>query len=258
MRERLPDVLGLGGDGIRSVCVCGSYARGDFMGGSSDLDFNVFLEDDTDSTTGQQAIRDLAASLLKGRTLQSHNPNQFDWLVLPWASLPKRGEEVHVPKDRPHFPLLNVFLFDYIEHLLVLWGRDPREVLPAAPNFRRLAGEWFDSVPTTRERYVREGNEWRIPFNAFKSLLVAQALFGERTLDKRRLMELYTANVPEFSMKDFGCRMIRDRLAARYPETPCQFAPYGEYVAFEDALSDVVKAELAQTPSQGPSARNDG
>ena len=56
MRERLPDVLGPGGSGIRAVCVCGSYARGDFMGGSSDLDFNVLIEDDTDATLIQRSF----------------------------------------------------------------------------------------------------------------------------------------------------------------------------------------------------------
>jgi len=254
MREALPAALGTDSEWIWPVCVCGSYVRGDFIEGNSDLDFSIILQPgmrdrgfrvwEIDSTPGGKAIRELVGSLLKGRTLCSHNPHGFDWVVVPWESLPKSRSEIHLPNGAPHLPLFSIFLFDYIENLEVLWGTDPRTILTDPLPFSVLAEAWFDSIPVSRQRHRDEGNECRIPFSAFKSIQIAQVLFGEQTLDKRRLLELYQTHVPDFRLKQFGCQVIRDKMEQKYPDKPCQFAPYDDYAAFEDELSQVVKQWL--------------
>ncbi len=252
MGDQLPQALGLDGMGLWSVCLAGSYVRGDFIEGNSDLDFHIIFQPGSDERTihdlntslGYAAVRALVTKLLRGRALRSHNPSGFDWVTTSWESLPKRGDEVHVPRGRPHLPWFHVFLFDYIENLLVLWGTDPRDIMADPPHPELIATEWFDNVSFAHERHRRTGEDWRIPFTAFKSIQVAQIVFGERTLDKRRLLELYEAHVPDFVLKDFGSRMIRDKMTQRYPEKPCVFAPFERYEEFEEVLGEVVVAEL--------------
>jgi hypothetical protein len=50
-----------------------------------------------------------------------------------------------------------------------------------------------------------------VPYNAFKAIQYAQIFFGKRTLDKRKLLELYRQYVPlEFRV----CRYIDRHRAA--------------------------------------------
>jgi hypothetical protein len=235
---------------VRSVCVCGSYVRGDFIDRNSDLDLLIVLSPhraDTGGVPENEAVRDvqaMATRFLASRVLYSHNPRQFDWLVAPWEAIPKRTEDHRIPDGRPGIALLGVFAFDLLDYLNVLWGDDPRTAMATPPPLNRLARGWFDSIGAARDRYGRASQPWRIAFSAFKSAQVAQIVFGEQTLDKRRLPELYRQYVPDFPLKAFGQRMITDKLEARYPDRPCQFATWDEYASFEDELAALAKAHL--------------
>ena len=250
LKEQLPQLLDEDCRGLWSVCICGSYVRGDFMDSNSDLDFHVVFEPGSRESSepyeseGFSAVKGLVDHIVAGRKLFGHNPDQFDWLMSSWESLPKRQADIQIPGGRPMTPLLNIFLFDYLENLLVLWGTDPRSVMPDPLPFATLATGWFRGVKTARNRYLNAGNEWRIPFGAFKSIQVAQIVFGERTLDKRRLLELYTDNIPEFRLKEFGCRIIRDKLGQSFPDSPCEFAAWEDYADFEDELAELVLDHL--------------
>jgi len=251
MREQLPKVLGSDGKGLWSVSVLGSYVRGDFFDGNSDLDFHLVSQPNHSDTEGPcfsdgvLAVKGLVERILDGRVLYSHNPYQFDWVTSSWESLPKSQADIHIPDGSPTITSLNIFLFDYMENLLVLWGNDPRKIMPAPLNFEILARGWFDSALVARQRYRDEGNEWRIPFRIFKSIQVAQIVFGQYTLDKQRLLEFYEKHVPDFPLKQFGCRVIRSKMQSKYPEYPAQFDSYDVYGHFEDQLSEVVERKLA-------------
>ena len=267
LKQQLPACLGDDGKGLWSVCVCGSYVRGDFMERNSDLDFHLVFEpgsdasSDPDGSDGFLAVRKLVDGLLAGRKFVCHNPNQFDWTTSSWESLPKRQADIHIPDGSPMNPLLNMFLFDYIENLLALWGTDPRSLMPKPLPFVVLAKSWFGSVQIARDRYLGAGNEWRVPFSAFKSIQVAQALFGERTLDKRYLSDLYKRYVPDFPLKEFGCRIIRDKVEQTFPDHPCEFAPWQDYAAFEDQLSELTLAGMqmpVKDSEQADSGSRDG
>ena len=249
--RRLPQTLSPDGKGLWSVCLFGSYPRGDFADHNSDLDFHLILQPDSPNrsdpyeTEGYAAVKDLADIVLDGRRLHSHNPNQFDWVVSAWESLPKNQKEVVLPDGKtPFFPYMSILLFDYKANLTVLWGNDPRELLPEPLDFRFLAKVWFGAMLAARGKYVDSGNTWRIPFSALKSIMVAQAALGELTVDKRRLAELYQAHVPKFPLKDFGVRMLEAKAAQRYPDAPCEFKDPSEYAEFEDQLANVVLCEL--------------
>jgi len=133
-------------------------------------------------------------------------------------------------------------MFDYLENLMVLWGNDPRELMPEPPEFGLLALDWFQRSPAVYEQLINDGNDSRVPFRVFVSIQIAQIVFGERTLDKRRLLELYDAYVPQFPNKDFGRMMIREKMEQRFPDRPPQFAPYSDYVDFDRQLAELVRA----------------
>ena len=254
MQSRLPDILKPDGSGLWSVCVCGSYVRGDFMDRNSDLDFCLIGQAGSDPTAihdpgacpGHQAARQLVVSLLRGRRLHSHNPHQFDWITVPWESLPKRQGEIHLPPSGPSVRLLNIFLFDFVEHLLVLWGSDPRSVVAEPPEVRDLAVAWFTRARNNHGIHIKQHTEFRIPMTVLNSIHVAQIVFGERTLDSRRLLDLYREHVPDFPLKHFGCQIIRSKLEQRYPDNPPEFAPWQQYIEFENQLAQVVEREVNQ------------
>ena len=251
LREQLPVLLGRDTRELWSVCICGSYARGDFMDKNSDLDFHVIFAPGSSASSDPHdsqrllAVKGLLDDLLAGREFACHNPGRFDWLTSTYESLPQSQEDIHIPDGSPHVPLFGIFLFDYVENLLVLWGPDPRRVMPEPLPFKVLAEGWFSRGGIARDRYLEAGTEWRVAFSAFKSIQVAQVLFGERTLDKRRLLELYRRHVPDFPLKEFGCRAIRDKLAQTFPENPCEFAPWQDYAALEDQLAELVLGKIA-------------
>ncbi len=253
LREQLPALLDQDNGGLWSVCLCGSYARGDFMDRNSDLDFHLVFAPGCGpvgnpyDSPGFLAVKGLVKKLLAGREFICHNPGQFDWVISAYESLPKSQAKVHIPDGSPDIPLLSIFLFDYIENLLVLWGPDPRSVMPEPLPFAVLAEGWFSSVEIARNRYFETGDEWRVPFTTFKSIQIAQVLFGQRTLDKNKLSELFRRHVPDFPLKDFGCKVIDAKLAQTFPENPCKFAPWREYAALEDQLAELALTEITRT-----------
>jgi hypothetical protein len=228
-----------------SVCICGSYARGDFMDYNSDLDFVLIGAPHVNGNPDTSVVRKLANDILAGRRFHSHNPQQFDWVSISWDALPKAGDVITLPESGPPvFRLLNIFLFDFVENLLVLWGMDPREILTAAPDVRDLAPAWFARARHNQQRHLDEHNEFRLVFSAFNSTHVAQIVFGERTLDKRYHLDLYRKYVPDFPLKNFGCELIEAKLRQRYPDDPARFAPWEKYIAFESELAKVVERGL--------------
>ena len=67
-------------DGLWSLCVCGSYARGDFVEHNSDLDLLLVGKPGAPMPPAGEALRERVEVILDGRRLHSHNPCQFDWL----------------------------------------------------------------------------------------------------------------------------------------------------------------------------------
>ena len=241
-------------DGLWSVCVCGSYVRGDFMDCNSDLDFCLIGKPESGECPHGSSVRELVDVLLHGRSFHSHNPHQFDWITVSWDALPKPGDLISLPESGPSIRLLNIFLFDFVEHLLVLCGEDPRRVLAEPPSVRALALAWFTRACNNHEHHLKQHAEYLIPMTAFNSIHVAQIVFGERTLDKRRLLDLYRRHVPGFPLKDFGAQMIQAKLQQRYPDHPPVLAPWQRYLEFERQLAGVVERELTGQANSEPTA----
>jgi hypothetical protein len=257
LRENLPKLLEPIGN-TWSVAVMGSYPRGDFVDNNSDLDINILFKKrgfDTPNyllgeEQGYKVIKDYIDSVLGDRIIYSHawsgnnDCKGIELMTFLLNDFPEKPEDIKHPHEGPEFPYFNIFMFDYIENLMVLWGNDPKNIMPDPPDPKTMAVESLRVNPAKCKRAIDAGMEFRVPFNAFKAVQVVQLLFGERTLDKRRLLELYKKYVPDFPMKDFGYRIITDKMEQRFPDNPPHYAPISEYMNFLEQLNALAEGTL--------------
>ncbi|MBT3273985.1 MAG: hypothetical protein HN368_12585 [Spirochaetales bacterium] len=80
----------------------------------------------------------------------------------------------------------------------------------------------------------------RAAYAAYKIILVAQLYYGERTLEKTRILKLYLDNVPEFPQKVVGEHIIRGYLGAAYPNPPPEFQDTEIYRRFVRSVLDLI------------------
>ena len=70
---------------IRSIFVAGSYVRGDWLDGSSDLDLNILLvpgfQGSVEGDAGYGRVRSIARRILGGRSFPSQCPGGIDWSI---------------------------------------------------------------------------------------------------------------------------------------------------------------------------------
>ncbi len=206
---------------IRSIYLSGSYLRGDWLESSSDLDVQILFRD-TLSPSDLKRIKSLAEA---AGPFASQCPGGIDWSTQP--NIPTTLEEAHTVGP---FLYHSIFLFDLKENLEVLWGEDVKEILPQPPEPRELSSQVLDyalSRLTTLPDDL-EGRQ-RAAWSAYKATLVAQLHFGERTLSKWRILELFLKNVPAFPLKHVGEYIIRSYLGASYPDHPPAYRDVGYY-----------------------------
>jgi len=230
---------------VYSVCISGSYARGDFLDCNSDLDINVIFKPGVGSQdrddTGYLLVQSVVNKIIGGRPFPSHAPGGIDWDPLRWEWLPTSEVGPIPPHDSPYFPPFGIFLFDFHQHLEVCWGEDPRPILASPPPPASMVQAWFKSSLVKIERLSEIGDRRRVAFGAFKSLQLAQIIFGELTLDKTQLPELYKQNVPDFPMKSAGERVIQGYIRAKYPDSPPEFEEIEFYRRLVIELWDVIR-----------------
>lgn len=201
---------------IRSVYISGSYCRGDWLDCSSDLDVGV-ITSETGASSAEQDILWLRNTLdrLKGETFPSHCPGGIDFSRSPETAVPSTPEEAAIPS--PYAPF-STTMFDLRAHHLSLYGEELDRILPPSPPPAGAAGDWLTALDT-RAASLGTGDP-RLMFLAYKAVTAAQLYFGQPTLHKYRILELYQNCVPDFEQKAFGERVISNYLGSFYPERP--------------------------------------
>lgn len=82
----------------------------------------------------------------------------------------------------------------------------------------------------------------KVMFLTYKAITAALLHFGEVTLNKYRILELYQEHVPDFEGKEFGERVIRNYLGSFYPERPPMKFSGAECAEFVRKLSKLVRS----------------
>lgn len=225
--------------GTRSVFVSGSYCRGDWLDSSSDLDVAVLLRGEAAPAEREQdmdLVRSAIGSIMGSRPFPSQCPGGVDLCVISDDLLPKTREEAGIPSPYPPF---SVTMFDLKAHSITLYGEEINSLLPESPSPAECAGDWL-CLLSRRLGSLQPDEGRRAMFLAYKAVTAAQLHFGEPTLHKYRMLELYQANVPAFPEKCFGERVIRNYIGSFYPERPPVALGVGECGRFVDGLAALV------------------
>jgi predicted nucleotidyltransferase len=225
--------------GVRSVCVYGTLVRGDWLERNSDLDVAVLRQPDAAGAlpAGHARLGEVASDLLGGRAFPSHTPGGVDFCTLP--SFPTTDDDVR--RVSGFFPF-NIFLFDFLQHSEMLWGEDFRRRMPAPPDPVSLAAQALERLLDRVHDLGRSpALRHKAPFNAYKATVIAQLFFGERTLDKTRMLALFHRNVPDFPTKAAAESLIRQYVGATYPDHPPEFEAAAHYVELIRELQRVVR-----------------
>jgi hypothetical protein len=225
---------------IRSVFVTGSYVRGDWLDCCSDLDINILFlpnfKGPIEKDVGYRVIRSTANKILRGRPFPSQCPSGIDWSIHP--GVPTREKDV---RNVSGYLLFNIFLFDFLEHSEILWGEDFRPLMPAPPDPVSLAPLWFERVLNKIGQLGdSEADCWTAAKWAYNSIVIAQMAFGERTLDKTRMLSLYMRNIPAFPMKVAGERVIREYIGSIYPDRRPRFEKVEYYRQLIQGLWEMI------------------
>ena len=238
LTARLRDDLCDGGlPAFRSVYLCGSYCRGDWLNSASDLDLHEILREgcEADRARDERQLRAVVADALGGRTLPSHCPGGVEFGFSDETYLPKTREEACKPSPYAYFSTL---MFDFKAHHRTLYGDEIGDLLPEAPDPKACALGWLRMLNERMQTLV--DGDFRLTFNAYKAVQAVQLHFGEVTVNKYRMLELYQRHVPEFPEKWLGELLIRNYLGSFYPGRPPMALPDSEIRQFTDALAAVV------------------
>jgi predicted nucleotidyltransferase len=246
--EELPNRLSCHSDdlyNIFSVYISGSYIRGDFNDNNSDLDISVVFQPECDNLFQEdpayKMIQFEVQRTIGERKFHSHTPGGVDWNPIRWEWLPTPKRGPSIPGPGPYYPPFGIFLFDLHKHLKLCWGEDPRPHLVKPPAPISMARSWYESSLVKLGRYNQLND--RAAGGTFKSLQLAQIIFGELTLDKNYLPVLYADYVPDFPMKDEGSRLIKEMIGARYPHHPPNFDTPDHYMKLVEQLWSMIQEE---------------
>ena len=238
-------VYGLGGSlanaDLPSICcvyVSGSYCRGDWLDRSSDLDIGV-IQRETEVSAKERDIswlHEKIRELMGAEPFPSQCPDGVDFSLSPESAVPKTPEEAAAPSPYPPF---SSTLFDLRQHHITLYGSELSHILPEPPEPKESARVWVGLLGRRLEQLPEGSN--RAMFLAYKAVTAAQIFFGEATLSKYRMLELYQRNVPEFSGKPFGEMLIRNYLGSFYPERPPLVLGQRECLEFVREIEEIIR-----------------
>jgi predicted nucleotidyltransferase len=217
---------------IKCIYVPGSFSRGDWLNNSSDLDIHmIFAETNETRQNDLNIIYEIVEKAKDSKTFYSHTPGGIDYGFNEIINIPKTPEEALKPGPYPYFSTL---MFDIKKYCKTIYGIDLYKFLPETPDPKKNIKEWL-LILMERTKKLEMGNI-KIPFNTYKMILGLQILYGENTINKYEILQLYEKNVPEFEMKWFGGIVIRNYLGSMYPGRPLASFENELYVNFMDDI----------------------
>lgn len=219
---------------FKSIYITGSYCRGDWLNNNSDLDIHMIHNDDNAiyREDNHEHVKSIVSEALCGRDFPSHCPGGIDYGFNNVANIPKSHDEACIPSPYAYFSTL---MFDFKANNITVYGENINDLLPETPNPKKHARAWFHML-VERIKNIKTDDS-KLSYNIYKTILAAQIHYGEMTINKYRMLELYQKHIPDFSMKWFGEMVIRNYTGSIYPyRVPLQF-PHADYLLFVDELA---------------------
>ena len=223
--------------GFKSVYICGSYCRGDWLNCNSDLDIHMVYNDCSAEHKEHdlEHIKSIVSESINGQTFFSHTPNGIDYGFSNISNIPKTFAEACRPSPYAYFSTL---MYDFKENHITVYGDEINDILPESPNPKASAREWLLKLTERAKNY--DADDFRLQWSTYKTIIAAQLHHGEVDINKYKILELYQKHVPDFSMKWFGELIIRNYVGSIYPDrVPVQFS-HIDYIQFIDGLAYTV------------------
>lgn len=221
---------------IKNVYLTGSFVRGDWLNMSSDLDIQILFHKDSPESERN-------ADLLKMQQTVSNNfgnppfPSQameapfgLDWSTNDY--LPTTTQNI---LEVTPFSAYNIFYFDFYKNRKLLFGVDFTNELPQPVDITKTIKP---TVEFLTERICKSNlhiDVRRCAYDSYKIAVILQLLFGVMDIDKRKMLDLYLKNVPEFSHKHWGEIIIRNYVGSYYPDRKPTYFERSVYMEFAQA-----------------------
>ena len=222
---------------FKSVYICGSYSRGDWLNCSSDLDIHMIYNDcgAEKKELDLEHIKSIVSESIDGQNFFSHTPDGIDYGFSYISNIPKTFAEACRPSPYAYFSTL---MYDLKENHITIYGDEINGILPKSPNPKMNAREWLLMLVDRVKNYDAE--DFRLPWSTYKAIIAAQLHHGEVSVNKYKMLELYQNYVPDFSMKWFGELVIRNYIGSIYPDKlPIKFSNT-DYIQFIVGLAQIV------------------
>lgn len=156
------------GEGLHSLILFGSYVRGDFVEGVSDLDFFAVLE------RGHEGVIPRLKPILEDCT-RGVNRITVD---IPWEYVDNLDDPLN--KGFP-FKFLTFYQWDFLENHVVVYGKGIVELLPRY-DWRDLARWRAETLLSSRERF--RGNIQMLKLSAGEVIRLMALLNGGKGISK--------------------------------------------------------------------------
>ncbi len=201
---------------IKNVYITGSYVRNDWLNMSSDLDIQILFYKDSkkdirkhDITILQNSVCDTFGDIpFPSQAMDA--PFGLDWSIND--CLPNENDIITISP----FTAYNIFYFDFYKNRKLLYGNDFTNELPKPVPIMPLIKPTIEFL--TQRIFSNLYDIKKCAYVAYKIAVILQLNFGELTIDKRKILELYLLNVPEFSHKIVGELIIRNYIESFYPD----------------------------------------
>ncbi len=223
---------------FKSIYVCGSYCRGDWLNKSSDLDLHTIYNDKNIDNREDDInyLKKIVEKAKAGTIFNSHCPGGIDYGFSFSSNIPKSYDEACKPSPYAYFSTL---MFDLKQHHITLYGEELDRYLPETPDPKLNAIDWLLSIINRAKSLDRD--DFKMPFIVYRAILAIQLIYGEITINKYKILDLYQRYIPDFDMKWFGELLIRNYLGSFYPDRPSESFPAQDYIDFFRSLSYLVE-----------------
>jgi hypothetical protein len=228
---------------IRSIFITGSFIRGDWLNMSSDLDINFLFLKDCDK---EQANKDFDFLTNMVATEFVNPPFSSQAMSAPFGLdlskhyyIPVKQNDI---KEICPYLYFSVFYFDFLTNCRIIWGENFIPLLPCELPAKELVKPAIDFLLNRMITYDSNSENYKLKcaYAAYKATAMLQIHFGEKTLNKRKLLELYMLNVPDFNYKTFGEFIIRNYLGNYYPNNTPKFLEAEKYIDYVKSLKELL------------------
>ena len=215
-REDVQALPGSARDEIRSIIVAGSLVRGDFIPGRSDVDVYTVLAGDIERAwEGQthRAVRECFERHFAPMKRTSLNPFFWDDVCISESQLPPRAGY----NGRHRFKAFGAYLFDFVDHHRILYGRDVVRDFPAPVDPRTLVPERAATLAAQARELVekKDGEIGRLVLLAGSAVVaLAVACQDEPSLHKDDITRSLETRAPDFPARELALGVWRDYLTA--------------------------------------------